>query len=155
MAARNNLRLPLDMWYGPPRSISMPEKMKLVIEVGDRKTAVQCGRSRVADQMHDKLLMFLDKLHVITSRQSGKLSSFFVQRSIYLAYFGQDLSISCDAMQTAPEENSIHGISMRVKPAAGEAFAGFPGFHTQMEVDGRVEDEYRTILQNAQRETDR
>ncbi|KAM3517868.1 hypothetical protein MY4038_010232 [Beauveria bassiana] len=74
--------------------------------------------------MHDKLLMFLDKLHGITSRQSGKLSSFFVQRSIYLAYFGQDLSISCDAMQTVPEENSIYGISMRVEPAAGEAFAG-------------------------------
>ncbi|PMB71339.1 hypothetical protein BM221_003806 [Beauveria bassiana] len=92
--------------------------------------------------MHDKLLMFLDKLHGITSRQSGKLSSFFVQRSIYLAYFGQDLSISCDAMQTVPEENSIYGISMRVEPAAGEAFAGFPGYHTQMEVDGRVEDEY-------------
>ncbi|KAM3538991.1 hypothetical protein ARSEF1564_008107 [Beauveria bassiana] len=73
--------------------------------------------------MHDKLLMFLDKLHGITSRQSGKLSSFFVQRSIYLAYFGQDLSISCDAMQTVPEENSIYGISMRVEPAAGEAFA--------------------------------
>ncbi|KAM3518376.1 hypothetical protein NHJ13051_008248 [Beauveria bassiana] len=95
--------------------------------VGDRKTAVQCGRSRVADQMHDKLLMFLDKLHGVTSRQSGKLSSFCVQRSIYLAYFGQDLSISCDAMQTVPEENSIHGISMRVEPAAGEAFAGTAG----------------------------
>ena len=114
--------------------------------VGDRKAAALCGRPRVADQRQDKPLMFLDKLHGTTPRQSGNLSSFFVQRSIYFAYFGKDLSISCDAMQMAPEENSIHDISMRVGPAVGEACAGFLGLYIQMEVDGRVEDEYRIRL---------
>ncbi|KAJ3499714.1 hypothetical protein NLG97_g109 [Lecanicillium saksenae] len=121
----------------------------------DRKAPAPCGRPLVSDQMHDKPLMFLDKLHASpssTPSQCTKLSSFFIQRSIYFAYFGKELSISCDAMQAAPEEHIIHGGGIQAGLAAGETYAPPSWAERPMQVDKRAEDEYQTRRQNAQRD---
>lgn len=121
----------------------------------DRRAPAPCGRPLVSDQMHDKPLMFLDKLHASnpsTPSRCTKLSSFFIQRSIYFAYFGKDLCISCDAMQAAPEEHIIHGGGIQAAPAVGEPYAPPSWTEKPVQVDRRAEDEYQTRLQNANRE---
>ncbi|KAJ2982773.1 hypothetical protein NQ176_g1164 [Zarea fungicola] len=116
----------------------------------ESRSPAKCGRPLVSDQMHDKPLMFLDKLHASTPSQSAKLSSFFIQRSIYFAYFGKNLSISCDAMQAAPEERGVHGRVTNVGSAEGEIYTCPSWAQTHMQVDGRAEDEYSAGRQNAE-----
>ncbi|EJP60870.1 uncharacterized protein BBA_10191 [Beauveria bassiana ARSEF 2860] len=43
--------------------------------------------------VRDKPDMFLDKLHAAMHRHGSDLTSFFVQRSIYFTFFGQDIDI--------------------------------------------------------------
>ncbi|KAM3451248.1 hypothetical protein NHJ6243_009630 [Beauveria neobassiana] len=118
--------------------------------VADGKTAKQCGRPLVSDHMRDKPFMFLDKLHTSIPKQNTKLSSFFIQRSTYFAFFGKDLLISCDAMQTAPEVQGVYDISMEIEPTS-ETLVRPPQARAQTEIDQR-EMEYQTELRNVQRE---
>ncbi|KAM3475765.1 hypothetical protein MY8738_007241 [Beauveria namnaoensis] len=54
---------------------------------------VRCGTPHAAHHSRDKPDMFLDKLHAPMHRHGSDLTSFFVQRSIYFAFFGQDIDI--------------------------------------------------------------
>ncbi|PQK10244.1 hypothetical protein BB8028_0002g05680 [Beauveria bassiana] len=118
--------------------------------VADGKTAKQCGRPLVSDHTRDKPFMFLDKLHTSIPRQNTKLSSFFIQRSIYFAFFGKDILISCDAMQTAPEVQGVYDISMDIEPTS-ETPVRPPQARAQTEIDQRGM-EYQTKLRNVQSE---
>jgi myosin heavy subunit len=51
------------------------------------KQLKRCGIPRRGDQWHDKTLLFADALHGTIDSSAG-VTSFFVRRSVYLAFFG-------------------------------------------------------------------
>lgn len=72
----------------------------------ENDTPTRCGRPRASHQAQDKSLMFLDKIHSEIPRFTSTVSSFFVQRSTYFAFFGKNIAISVDDLLTASGENS-------------------------------------------------
>ncbi|OAA45714.1 hypothetical protein ISF_09582 [Cordyceps fumosorosea ARSEF 2679] len=113
-------------------------------------TAKQCGRPLVSDHVRCKPLLFLDKLHATMARQNRTLSSFFIQRSTYFAFFGKDLAISCEAMRDAPEARSVQDVGMDIERAS-EIITASPQTRARMEIASR-ESECQTKLRTAQRE---
>jgi hypothetical protein len=62
-------------------------------DMGERERAPsRCGLMNNLDQLRDKPLMFLPKLH--SPADNSSITSFFIQPSIYFAFFGQDMGIS-------------------------------------------------------------
>jgi hypothetical protein len=61
------------------------------------KPPKRCGIPRAQDQQHDKALLFADKLHRDVDRSAG-VTSFFVRRSVYLAFFGRPRHTGTDCM---------------------------------------------------------
>lgn len=118
--------------------------------VADGKTAKECGRPLVSDHIRDKPRMFLDKLHAAMPRQNTKLSSFFIQRSTYFAFFGKDLSITPDTMQAMSKAGGAYDIGMDIEPT-GE-INGRPAQTCAIAIDSR-EMEYQTKLRAVQKET--
>ncbi|KFA78489.1 hypothetical protein S40288_10292 [Stachybotrys chartarum IBT 40288] len=53
----------------------------------------RCGILNDADQVRDRPLMYLPKLHYSTGARQAELTSFFVQKSLYLFFFGKDAGI--------------------------------------------------------------
>ncbi|KFA65775.1 hypothetical protein S40285_10926, partial [Stachybotrys chlorohalonatus IBT 40285] len=53
----------------------------------------RCGILNDADQVRDRPLMYLPKLHHSTGARQAELTSFFVQKSLYLFFFGKDAGI--------------------------------------------------------------
>jgi hypothetical protein len=49
----------------------------------------RCGMPQIQDHERDRLTLFLDKLHNISEEQCDEMSSFFIRRSVYFAYFGR------------------------------------------------------------------
>lgn len=60
---------------------------------GIAESPARCGTPHAADHARDKPDMFLDKLHAPMHRHGSDLTSFFIQRSIYFGFFGQDIEI--------------------------------------------------------------
>lgn len=65
------------------------------------KQPARCGRPHAGDHAQDKPYMFLDKLHVPTQRHRSSLTSYFIQRSIYFAFFGKDIGISVEELTSS------------------------------------------------------
>jgi len=65
----------------------------------------RCGLPNDVDQRRDKTLMFLDKLHSPFERQGSAVTSFFVQRSIYFAFFGKDVGTTLGELRNPDGEN--------------------------------------------------
>jgi hypothetical protein len=49
----------------------------------------RCGIPHTQDHERDKLSLFLDKLHNTDEEQCDEMSSFFIRRSVYFAFFGK------------------------------------------------------------------
>jgi hypothetical protein len=49
----------------------------------------RCGIPYALDHERDRLSLFLDKLHNTGEEQCDEMSSFFIRRSVYFAYFGK------------------------------------------------------------------
>ncbi|KAM3563043.1 hypothetical protein ARSEF4850_002510 [Beauveria asiatica] len=118
----------------------------------DSKTAKECGRPLVSDHIRDKPLMFLDKLHAAIPRQNAKLSSYFIQRSTYFAFFGKNIPITSDAIQAAPEGRGVYDIGMDVEPTS-ETIGRSPQTRAQI-VTGSREMENQNKLCAVQKETE-
>jgi hypothetical protein len=60
----------------------------------------RCGIPRTQDHERDKLSLFVDRLHNTDEKQCDEMSSFFIRRSVYFAFFGKPSCLtSC-----SPEE---------------------------------------------------
>jgi hypothetical protein len=49
----------------------------------------RCGIPRTQDHERDKLSLFVDRLHNTDEEQCDEMSSFFIRRSVYFAFFGK------------------------------------------------------------------
>ncbi|KAM3560519.1 hypothetical protein ARSEF4850_003620 [Beauveria asiatica] len=77
---------------------------------------VRCGTPHAAHHSRDKPDMFLDKLHAPVHRHGSDLTSFFVQRSIYFAFFGQDIDIPIVDLHVTEGVHTIHTFDYIVLP---------------------------------------
>ncbi|KAI1370154.1 hypothetical protein F4677DRAFT_383992 [Hypoxylon crocopeplum] len=59
----------------------------------DSRQPNRCGLPKDADQFRDKPSMYLAKLHTPDEEHGPSLSSFFIQRATYFAYFGKEIDI--------------------------------------------------------------
>jgi hypothetical protein len=67
------------------------------------KPPERSGQPAKTDLARDKRSMYLDVFHGAFPRQNQNLSSLFIQRSMYFALFGKDISLSVDDINAAPE----------------------------------------------------
>lgn len=67
------------------------------------KPPERSGQPMKNDLARDKEFMYVDVFHGAFPRQNPNLSSLFVQRSMYFALFGKDISLSVDDINAAPE----------------------------------------------------
>ncbi|KAK3177861.1 hypothetical protein K4F52_009413 [Lecanicillium sp. MT-2017a] len=82
---------------------------------GAAKPPLLCGTPRAADHARDKPYMFLDKLHGPIERHHSRLTSFFVQRSIYFAFFGKDVGIPMADLVPAEDVHMLDHDSTRAQ----------------------------------------
>ncbi|KAH9905235.1 hypothetical protein F4778DRAFT_802704 [Xylariomycetidae sp. FL2044] len=94
----------------------------------------RCGLVNNLDQPRDKLSMFLAKLHRPIERQGRSLSSFFIQRSIYFAYFGKETSIPVDVLATL--ERQFRAIDL---PLSGNVSHSPMSGHKQQQQEAELE----------------
>ncbi|KAH8721015.1 hypothetical protein HC256_001391 [Beauveria bassiana] len=66
-----------------------------------------CGKPHAADHAHDKKQMFLHRLHRPMPRPRLRLTSIFIQRSTFFAFFGKDLGISIDDLASAEDMHML------------------------------------------------
>ncbi|TQV90526.1 hypothetical protein IF1G_10849 [Cordyceps javanica] len=64
--------------------------------------------------------MYLDKLHALMDRQTSELTSFFIQRSIYFSFFGQDIDVP---IANANATESLHTFDFIRAPGQNLALA--------------------------------
>ncbi|TQV90169.1 hypothetical protein IF1G_11168 [Cordyceps javanica] len=93
---------------------------------------LRCGTPHAAHHTRDKPNMFLDKLHESMDRHSSELTSFFIQRSIYFGYFGQDVDVpvaSLNATESVHDFDYIRtpGQNLALASARGQRLAQTPG----------------------------
>ncbi|KAF5127199.1 hypothetical protein E5D57_008127 [Metarhizium anisopliae] len=69
----------------------------------DEKPPERSGQPAKNDLARDKRFMYLDVFHGAFPRQNPNLSSLFIQRSLYFALFGKDISLSVKDIDAAPE----------------------------------------------------
>ncbi|KAH8799664.1 hypothetical protein F5884DRAFT_758143 [Xylogone sp. PMI_703] len=69
----------------------------------------RCGIPYALDHERDRLSLFLDRLHNTDGEQSDQLSSFFIRRSVYFAFFGKPTRPSPRPSLNSPEEMSPLG----------------------------------------------
>ncbi|KAF2690342.1 hypothetical protein K458DRAFT_383458 [Lentithecium fluviatile CBS 122367] len=55
----------------------------------DERPPKRCGIPKPKDHKQDKLSLFLDKLHSTNEQQNPEITSFFVRRSVYFAFWGK------------------------------------------------------------------
>ncbi|KAK9444878.1 slyX domain-containing protein [Metarhizium brunneum] len=67
----------------------------------DSKPPERSGPPAVTDMARDKRFMYLDVLHGALPRQDPNLTSLFIQRSTYFAFFGQDIGLSIENINAA------------------------------------------------------
>ncbi|KAM3471501.1 hypothetical protein MY8738_009293 [Beauveria namnaoensis] len=66
-----------------------------------------CGKPHAADHAHDKKQMFLHRLHGPMPRPRLRLTSIFIQRSTFFAFFGKDLGISIDGLASTEDTHML------------------------------------------------
>ncbi|KAM3427648.1 hypothetical protein NHJ13734_008907 [Beauveria thailandica] len=76
------------------------------IDCAERPPAL-CGKPHAADHAHDKKQMFLHRLHRPMPRPRLRLTSIFIQRSTFFAFFGKDLGISIDDLASAEDTHML------------------------------------------------
>jgi hypothetical protein len=66
------------------------EEARLTFETEySNKAPKRCGIPRTQDYEQDQPLLFLDNLHDYKEETGGQMTSFFIRRSVYLAFFGE------------------------------------------------------------------
>ncbi|KZZ91208.1 hypothetical protein BBO_09563 [Beauveria brongniartii RCEF 3172] len=76
------------------------------IDCAERPPAL-CGKPHAADHAHDKKQMFLHRLHGPMPRPRLRLTSIFIQRSTFFAFFGEDLGISIDDLASTEDTHML------------------------------------------------
>ncbi len=76
--------------------------MELDVKPVDRRQGTspptQCGIPRDLDHDYDRQFLFLSAMHKDLQNDQTVVTSFFVRRSIYLAFFGEELSVNIDTI---------------------------------------------------------
>ncbi|RSL40177.1 hypothetical protein CEP51_016726, partial [Fusarium floridanum] len=83
--------------------------MDLEVEEHERHPK-RCGVPNDNDQLRDKSLMFLNRLHGSIEQQDMDLTSFFVQRSCYFYLFGKETSVDLENLEDLHGENEFHPV---------------------------------------------
>jgi hypothetical protein len=87
-------------------------KEVLEVESHDRPPR-RCGIPEPKDHKHDRLSLFLDKLHRTNEQEFLEIGSFFIRRSVYFAFFGRSLATtnrSTTPEQTRAPESDTHEV---------------------------------------------
>jgi hypothetical protein len=70
------------------------EEARTMYEIDhDGRSPKRCGIPKPKDHEQDKLSLFLDKLHDTSEQQYPEITSFFVRRSIYFAFWGKSACV--------------------------------------------------------------
>jgi hypothetical protein len=88
------------------------EEARDICEVeNDGKPHKRCGVPKPKDHEQDKLSLFLDKLHDASEQQYPEITSLFVRRSVYFAFWGKPAHIAnygtSHEQTPAPEEEMV------------------------------------------------
>lgn len=85
------------------------DTMDLEVEEHE-KHPKRCGVPNDDDQLRDKSLMFLNRLHGSVEQQDMDITSFFVQRSCYFYLFGKEISVDLGNLEDLHGENEFHPV---------------------------------------------
>lgn len=106
----------------------------------DGKPPSRSGPPAVVDMARDKPSMYLDVLHGAFRRQDPNLTSLFIQRSRYFAFFGKDIDLSMDNVNAAQDqEGPVYG-NLEVEHNTNNQLIHSSAF-TQVEPERRVTEE--------------
>lgn len=113
------------------------------------KQPALCGRPNADDHARDKSYMYLDRLHEPMQRHRSRLTSYFIQRSIYFAFFGKDIGLSTAELASSESLRTLDFCSRSEQqlPASIPSQLLRRGF----EDSGRQEGFQRTITEQERR----
>ena len=87
------------------RNSSGTSKPLLITDGAGVKKQRRCGLPSVEEYTKDSESLFINHLHNVDEEQGEGLTSFFVRKSIYLAFFGKPSSLSLEEMH--PNDDAI------------------------------------------------
>ena len=87
------------------RNSSETSKPLLITDGAGVKKKRRCGLPSVEEYTKDSESLFINHLHNVDEEQGEGLTSFFVRKSIYLAFFGKPSSLSLEEMH--PKDDAI------------------------------------------------
>ena len=87
------------------RNSSGTSKPLLITDGAGVKKQRRCGLPSVEEYTKDSESLFINHLHNVEEEQGEGLTSFFVRKSIYLAFFGKPSSLSLEEMH--PKDDAI------------------------------------------------
>ena len=87
------------------RNSSETSKPLLITDGAGVKKQRRCGLPSVEEYTKDSESLFINHLHNVDEEQGEGLTSFFVRKSIYLAFFGKPSSLSLEEMH--PKDDAI------------------------------------------------
>ena len=87
------------------RNSSGTSKPLLITDGAGVKKQRRCGLPSVEEYTKDSKSLFINHLHNVDEEQGEGLTSFFVRKSIYLAFFGKPSSLSLEEMH--PKDDAV------------------------------------------------
>ena len=87
------------------RNSSETSKPLLITDGAGVKKQRRCGLPSVEEYTKDSESLFINHLHNVDEEQGEGLTSFFVRKSIYLAFFGKPSSLSLEKMH--PKDDAV------------------------------------------------
>ena len=87
------------------RNSSETSKPLLITDGAGVKKKRRCGLPSVEEYTKDSEFLFINHLHNVDEEQGEGLTSFFVRKSIYFAFFGKPSSLSLEEMH--PKDDAI------------------------------------------------
>jgi hypothetical protein len=83
-----NVKTMMRLFSTAQRATAEQANAALEVDISDEPPE-RCGKPLTHDQERDRLSLFLDKLHNTDEEVFDEMSSFFIRRSVYFAYFGR------------------------------------------------------------------
>ncbi|OWT42517.1 hypothetical protein VFPPC_18348 [Pochonia chlamydosporia 170] len=109
----------------------------------DGKPPERSGPPAVTDMARDKRFMYLDVLHGALPRQEPNLTSLFIQRSTYFAFFGRDIGLCIENINAAQSVQGAVDVNLQLER--------YPNYHS---IQSRAESEVRVAEEGQQRRLD-
>ena len=96
---------------------STKSKPLLIMDGAGVKNKQRCGLPSLEDHMKDQESLFIDHLHNAEEEQGKGVTSFFIQKSVYCAFFGRSLLPVLESTSPTQSQsgNQPQGTSSRIK----------------------------------------